>query len=83
MNVWKCKLIFSTTAVSGNGTRSRDSLEEGGHRGGIRVLQPLIRRFEEGWRSVSDSRSKKTEPLSHETQVQDAYYQASRVPNEV
>ncbi len=29
---------------------------------------------EEGWRSASDSRSKTTEPLSHETQVQDAYY---------
>ncbi len=38
---------------------------------------------EEGWRSASNSRSKTTELLSHETQVQDAYYQASRVPDQV
>ncbi len=37
----------------------------------------------EKWRSASNSRSKTTELLSHETQFQDAYYQASRVPNQV
>ncbi len=64
-------------AGSGNGTRSRDSLEEGGHRGGpssrhrVRVLQLLLHRSEEGWRSASNSRSKTTE-------LQDAYYQARR-----
>ncbi len=47
-------------AGSGNGTRSRDSLEEGGHRGGpssrhrVRVLQPLLHRSKEGWRSASN-----------------------------
>ncbi len=60
-------------AGSGNGTRSRETLEEGGHRCGpssrlrARVLQPLLHCSEEGWRSASDSRSKTTEPLSHET----------------
>ncbi len=39
----------------GNGTRSRHSLEEGGHRGGpsprkgVRVLQPVLHSSKEGW----------------------------------
>ncbi len=32
---------------------------------------------------MSNSRSETSEPLSHETQVQDAYYQASRVTNHI
>ncbi len=74
---------------SGNGTRSRDSLEEGGHQGGpssrhrVRVLQPLLHCSEKGWRSAFNSQSKMTEPLRHETQVQDAYYQTSCVPDQV
>ncbi len=66
-------------AGSGNGTRSRYSLEEGGHCGGpsswqrVRVPQPLRHRSEEGWRLASNSRYNTTELLSHETQVQDAY----------
>ncbi len=76
-------------AGSGNGTRSSYSLEEGGHRGGpssrqrFRGLQPILHRSEEGWGVASNSRSMIVEPLSHETQFQDAYYQASRVSNQV
>ncbi len=79
-------------AGSGNGTRSRYSLEEGGNRGGpssqqrVRVLQlllPLLHHSEEGWVVASNSMSETNEPLSHEIQVQDAYYQASRVTNQV
>ncbi len=42
-------------AGSGKGTRSRHSLEEGGHRGGpsqrkgVRVLQPVIHSSKQGW----------------------------------
>ncbi len=76
-------------AGSGNGTRSSYSLEEVGHRGGpssrqrVRVLQPILHRSEEGWGVASYSRSEIIELLSHETKFQDAYYQASRVPNQV
>ncbi len=76
-------------AGSGNGTRSNYSFEEGGHRGGpsscqrVRVLQPILHRSEEGWGLASNSRSTIVEPLSQETQVQDAYYQASRGSNQV
>ncbi len=49
----------------------------------VRVLQPLLRRSEEGWGVVSHFRSEMIEPLCHETQVQDAYYQASCVSNQV
>ncbi len=47
-------------AGSGNGTRSRYSLEEGGHRGGpslrqrVSVLQPLLHHSEEGLRPILD-----------------------------
>ncbi len=64
------------------GTRSRYSLEEGGHRGGpsswkrVRGLQPVLRGSEEGWRIA-------IEPLSHETEVQDAYSQTGRVSDQV
>ncbi len=49
----------------------------------VRVLHPLRHRSEEGWGVASYSRSEIIEPLRHETQVQDAFYQASRVSNQV
>ncbi len=76
-------------AGSANGTRSSYSLKGGGHRGGpcsrqrVWVLEPILHRSKEGWGVVSNSRSAIVELLSHETQVQDAYYQASRVLNQV
>ncbi len=57
-------------AGSGNGTRSRYSF-----------LQPLLHRSEEGWGVASYSRFEIIELFSHETQVQDAYYQG--VTNQV
>ncbi len=56
-------------ADSGNGTRSKYSLKEGGHRGGsssqkrVRVLQPVLHSFEEVWMVVSHFRSASVEPL--------------------
>ncbi len=76
-------------AGSGNGTRCSYSFEEGNHRDGpssrqrVRVLQPILHRSEEGWGVASYSRSEIIELLSHETKFQDAYYQASPVPNQV
>ncbi len=65
-------------AGSGNGTRSRYSFEEGGHRGGP------SRDRESGFYSRSFiGPIIDLTLLSHETQVQDAYYQASRVSNQV
>ncbi len=49
----------------------------------VRVLQSLLHSSEEGWEVASYSRSEIIEPLSHKTQVQDAYYQASCVLNQV
>ncbi len=74
---------------SGYGTRSRHSLEEGGHRGGpssrkgVRVLQPVLHSSKEGWRVASYFRSRSVEPLSHATEVQDAHHQAGHVSDQV
>ncbi len=74
---------------SGNGTRSRYSLKEGGHRGGsssrkgVRVIQPVLHSFKEGWRFASHFRSASIEPLSQQTDVPDAYTQTGRVSNQV
>ncbi len=76
-------------AGSGNGMRSRNSLEEGGHRGGpssrkgVRVLQPVLHSSQEGWRVASHFRSASVEPLSQQTEVQDAHTQTGRVSNQV
>ncbi len=76
-------------AGSGNGTRSRHSLEEGGHRGGpsprkgVWVLQPVLHSPKEGWGVASDFRSASAEPLSHATEVQDADTQTGRVSDQV
>ncbi len=76
-------------AGSGNGTRGKYSLKEGGHRGGpssrerVRVLQPVLHSSKEGWRVASHFRSASVEPLSQQTEVQDAYTQAGRVSNQV
>ncbi len=76
-------------AGSGNGTRSRYSLKEGGHRGGsssrerVRVLQPVLHSSKERWRVVSHFRSASIEPLSQQTEVQDAYTQTGRVSDQV
>ncbi len=65
-------------AGSGNGTRSRYSLEGGDHRGGpssqkrVRVLQLVLYSSLEGWRVASHFRSASVEPLSQQTEVQDA-----------
>ncbi len=67
-------------AGSGNGT-SRYSYEEGDHRGqgSTAVTSSFRRRMGVASYSISEI----IKPLSHETQVQDAYYQASRVSNQV
>ncbi len=76
-------------AGSGNGTGGKHSLKEGGHRGGVssrkrvRVLQPVLHSSKEGWRVASHFRSAAVEPLSQQTEVQDAYSQAGRVSNQV
>ncbi len=76
-------------AGSGNGTRSKHSLEEGGHRGEpssrqrVRVLQPVLHRSKDGWRVASHFRSALIEPLSHATEVQDAHNQTSHVSDQV
>ncbi len=76
-------------AGSGNGTRSRHSLEEGGHRGGpslrkgVRVLQPVLHSSKEGWGVASDFKSASAELLSHATEVQDADTQTGRVSDQV
>ncbi len=73
-------------AGSGNGTRSRYSLKEGGHRGGppherVRVLQLVLHSSREGWRVASHFRSASVEPFSQQTEVQDA--QTGRVSDQV
>ncbi len=76
-------------AGSGNGTGGKYSLKEGGHRDGfssrerVRVLQPVLHSSKEGWRVASHFRSAAVEPLSRQTEVQDAYTQAGRVSNQV
>ncbi|KAI2662472.1 Retrovirus-related Pol polyprotein from transposon 17.6 [Labeo rohita] len=76
-------------AGSGNGTGSRNSVEEGGHRGGpssrrgVRVLQPVLHCSEEGWGPASHFRSETTESFSYEVEVQNADYQSSGVTNQV
>ncbi|KAL0148119.1 hypothetical protein M9458_056589 [Cirrhinus mrigala] len=76
-------------AESGNETGSSHSPEEGGHRGGpssrkrVRVLQPVLHCSEEGWGPASHFRFASSEPLSQETEVQDAHHQASRVSDQV
>ncbi len=76
-------------AGSGNGTGGKHSLKEGGHRGGVSsrkrvwVLQPVLHSSKEGWRVASHFRSAAVEPLSQQTEVQDAYSQAGRVSNQV
>ncbi len=55
------------------------SLEKGGHQGGpssrkrVRVLQPVLHSSQEGWRVASHFRSASVEPLSQQTEVQDAH----------
>ncbi len=69
--------------------RCRYSLEQGGHWGGpslwkrVRVLQSVLHSSEEGGRVASDLWSASIEPLSHVTEVQDAYSQTGRVSNQV
>ncbi len=81
--------LWGPRAGSGNGTRSRYSLKEGGHRGGsssrkgVRVIQPVLHSFKEGWRFASHFRSASIEPLSQQTDVPDAYTQTGRVSNQV
>ncbi len=76
-------------AGSGNGTRSRNSLEKGGHRGGpssrkrVRVLQPVLHSSQKGWRVSSHFRSASVEPLSQQTEVKDAHSQAGHVSDQV
>ncbi|KAI2666213.1 Transposon Ty3-I Gag-Pol polyprotein [Labeo rohita] len=76
-------------AGSGNGTGSRNYVEEGGHRGGpssrrgVRVLQPVLHCSEEGWGPVSHFRSETTESFSYEVEVQNADCQSSGVTNHV
>ncbi len=76
-------------AGSGNGTRSRHSLEKRGHRGGlsprkrVRVLQPVLHSSKEGWGVASDFKSVSAEPLSHATEVQDADTQTGHVSDQV
>ncbi len=76
-------------AGSGNGMRSRYSLKEGGHRGGsssrerVWVLQPVLHSSKEGWRVASHFRSASVEPLSQQTEVQDADTQTGRVSDQV
>ncbi len=68
----------------------KEAIESPSSQQRVRVLQPILHRSEEGWGVASNSRSEIIELLSHETQVayyqlesQDAYYQASRVSNQV
>ncbi len=49
----------------------------------VRVLLPLLHHFEEGRGVASNSRYEIIEPLSHETQVQDTYFQASHVSYQI
>ncbi len=73
----------------GNGTGSRRSLEEGGHRGGpssrhrVQVLQPLLHRSEEGWVVASDYTSASVGPCYQTLSVKDAHYQTDRDSNQV
>ncbi|KAI2653798.1 hypothetical protein H4Q32_014146 [Labeo rohita] len=61
-------------AGSGNRTGSRNSVEEGGHRGGpssrqgVRVLQPVLHCSEEGWGPASHFRSESSESFSYEVE---------------
>ncbi len=75
-------------AGSGNGTRSNTLLRKEAIEVSLLLSespgsQPILHRSEEGWGLASNSRSTIVEPLSQETQVQDAYYQASRGSNQV
>ncbi len=70
-------------------TRGSHSLKEGGHRDGssswkrVRVLQLVLHSSKEGWRVASHFRSASVEPLSQQTEVQDADTQVGRVSNQV
>ncbi len=81
--------ISGPRAGSGIRTRSKHSLEEGGHRGGpssrqgVRVLQPVLHCSKEGWGVASDFRSAAIEPLSHASEVQNAHCQTGRVSDQV
>ncbi len=70
-------------AGSGNGTGGKYSLKWFSSRKRVRVLQPVLHSSKEGWRVASHFRSAAVEPLSQQTEVQDAYSQAGRVSNQV
>ncbi len=78
-----------TLTGPGNGTSSRYSVKEVGHRSGsssqkrVQVLQPVLHSSKEGCRVASHSRSASVEPLSQQTEVQDAHTQTGRVSDQV
>ncbi len=83
-SVWRSTATFQRVfshisgprAGSGIRTRSKHSLEEGGHRGGpsskqgVRLLQPILHCSKEGLGVASDFRSAAIESLSHASEVQ-------------
>ncbi|KAI2646582.1 enzymatic polyprotein [Labeo rohita] len=68
---WGLSHCGEPRAGSGNGTGSRNSVEEGDHRGGpssregVRVLQPVLHCSKEGWGPASHFRSETTESFSY------------------
>ncbi len=50
---------------------------------GDQVLQLVLHSSKEGWRVASHFSSASIEPLSHETEVQDAYTQIGHVSDQV